>query len=190
MCGASTKSIPPPLTWSFVSFSPNPSNDSPPTMQPNYIQTKWIIILSAKNNLLTFTSITSSQAIINLMANCQATLRSVLTACNCINLDFDFNDSTVSISCNNAESTIDKSYNILLFAFQLGQKIHAYSAMPTGQKKSVPKLSKKRISLVIELIRHFIHHFHVKLHIEYNKPNRNQRQQHEWQCKPNVIENS
>lgn len=30
MCGASTKSIPPPLTCSLVSFSPNPSNDSPP----------------------------------------------------------------------------------------------------------------------------------------------------------------
>lgn len=35
MCGAKTRSMPLPLTCSLVSFSPKPSNDSPPTKAKN-----------------------------------------------------------------------------------------------------------------------------------------------------------
>lgn len=44
MCGARTKSMPPPLTWSLVSFSPKPSKDSPPMSMTRTKCTKWIAL--------------------------------------------------------------------------------------------------------------------------------------------------
>lgn len=45
ICGAKTKSMPPPLTCSLASFSPNPSNDSPPSRGKNQRRKKLNVYL-------------------------------------------------------------------------------------------------------------------------------------------------